>query len=126
LTCRDGAQRPYRRAVAFTSISPAVPAAGLEWNTNTLNTSGTLSLVITTSPHFGAISIFGSGNGLALRGTGGVAKANYYLLASTNLAAPLTNWTRLLTNQFDIIGDFNFTNQKGINSSKNLYRLQIP
>ena len=83
-------------------------SVGLAWNTNSLKTSGTISVVINTTPFIGSISI--SGNGLALSGTGGVGNANYYLLVSTNLATPLTNWTRLLTNQFDNNGNFNFTN----------------
>jgi hypothetical protein len=111
---------------AFTGISPAIPVAGLAWNTNTLNTSGTLSLVVTASPHFGAISTSGGGNGLALNGTGGVASASYYLLGSTNLATPLSNWARLLTNQFDNNGNFNFTNAGVTNHPQNFYRLQVP
>ena len=51
-------------------------------------------------------------------------RANY-LLTSTNLAAPVTNWTRLLTNQFDGNGNFNFTNPAGTNMQK-FYLLQIP
>jgi hypothetical protein len=113
-------------AGAFTSISPPIPAAGLAWNTNALNTSGTLSLIVTASPHFGAISISGGGNGLSLSGTGGVANANYYLLASTNLATPLTNWTPVLTNQFDNSGNFNFTNAMNTNAPQNFFLLQLP
>ena len=44
----------------------------------------------------------GSGNApstnLVLRGSNGIAGAPYYLLTSTNVALPMTNWTRLLTN----------------------------
>jgi len=106
-------------------VLPALPA-GLGWNTNALNSSGTLSVVVTASPNIGAISISGDGGGLLFGGTGGVANANYYLLATTNVAVPLSDWTRLLTNQFDNNGNFNFTNPVDINSSQNFYRLQIP
>ena len=44
----------------------------------------------------------------------------------TNLALPLTNWTRLLTNQFDNSGNFNFTNPMDTNALQNYYLLQIP
>jgi hypothetical protein len=94
----------------------------LGWNTNALNTSGTLSVVIITKPVIGTVSI--SGGGLALAGTGGVANANFYLLGTTNLASPLTNWTRLFTNQFDGNGNFNFTNPLGANA-QSFYLLQL-
>jgi autotransporter-associated beta strand protein len=108
----------------FAGISPASPAAGLAWNTNALNTSGTLSLSVTASPRFGAISI--SGDGLVISGTNGVADANYYLVTSTNVATPLSNWTRLLTNQFDSNGNFIFTNGLATNSPQGFYRLLLP
>ena len=66
-----------------------------------------------------------AGNGFVFTGTGGLANGNYYLLASTNLATPLANWTPLLTNQFDINGHFSFTNPDGTNAL-DFYRLQLP
>lgn len=110
----------------FASIVPATPGAGMAWNTNALNTSGTLSIIRITTPAFGPVSISGAGSSLALSGTGGVAYANYYLLATTNLAMPASNWTRLFTNQFDLNGNFNFTNPMNTNSPQNFYRLQLP
>jgi autotransporter-associated beta strand protein len=65
-------------------------------------------------------------NGIALGGTGGVGSANFYLLGTTNLAAPVTNWTRLLTNQFDSSGNFNFTNGLNTNSPQSFYLLELP
>jgi len=108
----------------FTSINlPPLPA-GLAWNTNSLNTSGTLSVVIAATLVVGSLSI--SGTGLVFKGSGRVGDANFYLLGTTNLAAPLTNWTRLLTNQFDGNGNFNFTNAPNTNWPDNFYMLQIP
>jgi autotransporter-associated beta strand protein len=103
-------------------ILPQLPA-GLGWNTNFINTSGTISVIIATRPVIGSISI--SGNGLGLSGTGGVANANFYLLGATNIATPVSDWARLLTNQFDIGGNFNFTNAAGTNA-QNFYLLQLP
>ena len=48
------------------------------------------------------------------------------VLASTNLGLPLSNWTRLLTNQFDGSGNFNFTNAPGTNAPQSFYLLQLP
>jgi autotransporter-associated beta strand protein len=104
-------------------ILPPLPA-GLGWNTNALNSSGTLSVVIIAKPVIGTVSI--SGGGLALAGTGGVANANFYLLGSTNLSTPVSNWTRLLTNQFDGSGNFNFTTAMNTNSPQSFYLLQLP
>jgi autotransporter-associated beta strand protein len=104
-------------------VLPALPA-GLGWNTTALDTGGTLSVVIATVPVVGPVSI--SGGGLVFNGSGGVANANYYLLASTNMAAPLASWTRLLTNQFDSNGNFDFTNPMDTNALQNFYLLQVP
>ncbi len=76
------------------------------------------------SPKFIAVNL--GGNGLTFSGTGGVSNANYYLLTSTNLAAPLSNWPRLLTNQFDNYGNFNLTNVMNANAPQNFYMLQTP
>jgi autotransporter-associated beta strand protein len=102
-------------------ILPSLPA-GLGWNTNSINTSGTLSVIIATRPVIDTISV--SGSGLGLSGAGGVANANFYLLGTTNIATPVSNWARLLTNQFDNNGNFNFTNAAGTNA-QNFYLLQL-
>jgi hypothetical protein len=61
-----------------------------------------------------------------LVGTGGVTNGTYYVLTSTNISAPLTNWTRLLTNQFDASGNFNFTNSISPDAPQDFYLLQLP
>lgn len=108
----------------FSSVQlPPLPF-GLVWNTNSLDTAGTISVVLATTPVIGSISI--SSGGLVFSGVGGVGGGNYYLLAATNLALPQTNWTRLVTNQFDASGNFNFTNPMNINSAQSFYLLQLP
>jgi autotransporter-associated beta strand protein len=102
-------------------ILPSLPF-GLAWNTNSLNSAGVLSVVITTKPVIGSVSI--AANGLVFNGTDGVGNANFYLLGSTNLSTPVANWKSLLTNQFDNNGDFNFTNPAGTNS-QSFYMLQL-
>ena len=104
-------------------ILPPLPA-GLGWNTNALNTGGTLSVVVIAKPFIGSASI--SGNGFQFAGTGGVANANFYLLGTTNLAKSLNGWTRLLTNQFDNNGNFNFTNPLTPGAAQTFYLLQEP
>jgi len=104
-------------------VLPALPA-GLAWNTNALAASGTLTVVVNTHPVFGSATV--ANGGLILSGTAGVANGNFYLLGSTNLLTPLANWTRLLTNQFDSNGNFDFTNLIPTNSPAAFYRLQVP
>lgn len=104
-------------------ILPDLPA-GLGWNTSSLNLNGTISVVIATAPVIAPILL--TGNNMVFTGTGGVANSDFYLLGSTNLSLPLINWTRLLTNQFDGDGNFNFTNPLAPNSAQSFYQLQIP
>ena len=66
-----------------------------------------------------------SGGNLVMSGTGGLTGLNYYVLASTNLTVPWSNWTRLATNQFNGGGNFNFTNAN-TNSAPRFFLLQVP
>ena len=59
-------------------------------------------------------------------GTGGIATSNYYVLATTNLALPLTNWTRLVTNQFDSVGNFRVTNPITGGQPRRFLLIQFP
>jgi len=107
---------------SFASVQLPTLPFGLKWNTNSLNTAGTISVVPNTTPLIGNFSILGSG--LVLSGTGGVGNASFYLLGSSSIATPLSNWTRLYTGQFDSGGNFHFTNASGTND-QNYYRLQL-
>ena len=75
-------------------------------------------------PFFG--SLVSSGTNLIFSGAGGTAGGNYFVLASTNLNSPISNWTRLATNQFDAAGGFNFTNPVPAGNGQQFYLLQIP
>jgi glucose/arabinose dehydrogenase len=66
-----------------------------------------------------------SGTNLLVAGTNGPHSGNYFILTSTNLAAPLTNWTRAATNPFNSSGNFNFTNPVGPGRSNLFYMLQL-
>ena len=78
---------------------------------------------IETPPLIGSVILVGGK--LVFSGSGGVTNGTYCLLASTNLASPLTNWMRRLTNQFDGDGNFNFTNSINTNSPQSFYLLQL-
>ena len=108
---------------AFASVKlPPLPT-GLAWNTDALNTSGVIS-VVPAPPVFGNPIVTSSS--VTLNGSGGMPTSNFYVLSSTNLTLPLNNWTRLLTNQFDGSGYFNFTVDPDPNAAQSFYRLQLP
>jgi hypothetical protein len=75
-------------------------------------------------PRIGGITI--SGGNVVISGTNGTAGADYYVLASTNVALSLTNWTRLSTNQFGPGGGFSFTNTINPNFPRRFYVIQVP
>ena len=81
-----------------------------------------VSIAPPPSPVFGALNL--SGSDLIFSGSNGTANAFYYVLTSTNIALPASNWTRLLTNQFDGNGNFLFTNPASL--PQNFYLLQLP
>jgi fibronectin-binding autotransporter adhesin len=112
---------------AFTSItsSPALDA-GLAWDTSTLTTDGTLRVKLATvsQPAFNSVKL--SGTNVILSGTNGSLSGNYYVLGSTNVATPLSNWIRVSTNSFDASGNFNFTNGVDPNQPRQFFILQLP
>jgi len=108
---------------AFNSFTlPALTSTNLVWNTNLLNINGTLSVAAYAPPIIGDISIGDSG--LNISGTGGIPGWNYYVLTATNLTAP--SWKVIATNQFDVDGNFNYTNALPTSSPQQFYRLQLP
>lgn len=110
---------------AFTNIVPAMAGAGLAWDTSGLVSSGTLRVVTAPRPAFSSFALADAPPGtIVLSGTNGVPNATYYVLASTNIALPLAQWTRLATNAFDGLGGFRFTNTTA--SPQQFHLLQIP
>jgi autotransporter-associated beta strand protein len=108
----------------FSSLTLPVLTSGLYWDTSTLKVDGTIRVGIETPPVIGNVST--SGGKLILSGNGGVTNGTYYVLTSTNITTAMTNWTRLLTNQFDGSGNFSYTNTMNPSSPQSYYLLQLP
>jgi hypothetical protein len=115
---------------SFSSITlpdlSALPG-GLSWNTNSLASSGSIAVVGTgpaNPPVFTSVSV--SGTNVLLSGTGGVQGNNYILLSSTNAAAGVANWTKVMTNQFGAGGNFSITNGIAPNVPATFFELQVP
>ena len=107
---------------SFASIVPATPGEGLAWDQGHLTTDGTLRVIVASAipPFIGGI-ILTSGN-IVISGNG-VPNGNYVVLATTNVALPLIQWTPIATNTFDGSGNFSFTNPVDPNSLQRFYIL---
>jgi hypothetical protein len=74
----------------------------------TISTNVTLSVTAPSIPNISSIQF--KGNNLLLFGSNGTPLDTYYVLATTNLTLPISQWTVLSTNAFDSFGNFSFTN----------------
>jgi autotransporter-associated beta strand protein len=108
---------------AFASVNLPSLAPGLAWKTNSLNSTGLVS-VISIVPAF--TNTVMAGTNLVLRGAGGLPNGNYYVLASTNLALPLSNWLRVATNYYDTAGNFAFTNATTPGAPQKFFLISLP
>jgi autotransporter-associated beta strand protein len=106
----------------FTNVQlPELPA-GLAWNTNALNSAGTISIVTLTAPAIADVQIVG-GN-LLISGSGGFSNWPFYVQTATNLSGT-SQWTPVSTNYFDFSGNFLVTNAIDPAAPQIFYRLQL-
>jgi len=110
-------------AGVFNTITPATPGPGLVWDTTQLS-GGKLIVVAAPTPPV-VSSVMAVDGDLIFSGTNGVANGNYTVLSSTNMAAPLANWTLLATNAFSPSGTFSFTNPIATDVPQQFYRLRL-
>ena len=112
---------------ALSGTLPAIGSKPAGYSCTVLtNTANKVLLLVRaqTSPTFN--SAVATDSGLVFGGTGGLTNDSYYVLTSTNLAQPVTGWTRLATNTFDATGGFQFTNVVPATEPQQYYRLQLP
>jgi autotransporter-associated beta strand protein len=127
-TLTNGTKFKLFNAVAytgvFTNLTPAIPAVNLAWSTNGL-TNGTLGVVSspTPPPRFSAVGVTGAN--IVFSATNGVPNWPCWLLASTNLALPLNQWTVIATNTFDGSGNLGFTNAANLKVPQTFYLLKL-
>jgi autotransporter-associated beta strand protein len=99
------------------------PLSGnLSWATTNLAVDGTIK-VVSPQPTISGISV--SGSTISISGSGGAAFSNYYVLVSTNVTLPLGSWTSIATNQFDSLGNFNFTDAANPTVRQRFYAVQL-
>jgi hypothetical protein len=104
-------------------IVPPTPGPGLVWNTTQL-AAGTISVDTGTSqPVLGGATI--SGGNFIFSGSNGPAGSNYVVFTSTNIAAPVANWTPVSTNMFDSNGAFHVTNAVNPAAGQSFFLLRV-
>jgi len=54
------------------------------------------------------------------------ANGTYYILRSTNVALPLSNWQPIATNNFDANGNFSFSSPVDPATPKRFFTMQVP
>jgi hypothetical protein len=89
-------------------------------------TSSVAVLTVSVPPTFGDIKIGTGGGSVVISGSGGAPNGFYCVLASTNIAAPASQWVCVATNQFDGASRFVFTNSTDTGSPQSFYLLQLP
>jgi hypothetical protein len=83
--------------------------------------------VATVLPLPSISSITTSGSDITLNAVGGIAGGQVIVLTSTNIVAPLGQWTALTTSTFDGDGNFNYTVTGALDSGlpEQFYILQV-
>ena len=102
---------------------PSLPT-GLAWNTSQLAVEGRLWVVSTQPPLLTAPLV--TGTNFVLTATNGTPGWPCWVLSSTNVALPRSQWARIVTNLFNAGGAFSFTNGVGSGIAQRFYRLQVP
>jgi len=107
---------------AFTQVMAPPLAPGLAWNTNSLNSNGTIAVVALTSPTISSVQ--NSSSNLTINGSGGAAFWPYVVLTTTNPAGP---WMPIATNTFGGDGSFSITLTNALNPNlpQSFYRLKM-
>ena len=95
--------------------------------TASISVSGeSVNLVVSTGASIPAInSVTLSGTDLIFSGANGPDNHTYYVLASTNVALPLAQWTSIATNTFSPTGTFSVTNANGV-IPRRFFIIQVP
>ncbi len=115
-------QNPSHTYATAGTFSPALLAT----NSSNAKVLGVSSATITVAPPLciGGCSV--SGANLVLNGANGVSGATYFVLMSTDMTLPLSQWTPVATNTVSTSGNFSITitNTVSHNAPQQFYILQ--
>jgi len=79
-------------------------------------------IILVPPPPISGVAL--NGSNFVLSGSNGIAGRPFYLLGTTNIVLPLSQWQFLATNAFDGNGNFTVTNSNPTNVQQ-FYRLQL-
>jgi autotransporter-associated beta strand protein len=108
---------------AFASVSLPALAFGLAWNTNSLSSNGTISVISTVPPTITSVTRLGDAN-FQINATG-LPGVNYQLLTTTNLSPPIL-WLPLTNQTADGTGAFHFLDLNATNFPQQFYQITGP
>jgi hypothetical protein len=92
------------------------------YNTFTFNVS--VTVLLPPTPAINAVSA--SAGNLIFSGTNGTAGLKFYVLSTTDLTLPLTNWTVVSTNTFGAGGLFSVTNTISSSPRQLFFTVEVP
>jgi hypothetical protein len=110
---------------SFANINLPTLSAGLTWNTSNLGVNGTISVaaVVSSPPTLGGVRL--SSGSLIMSGTNGTPFAQYRILSTNIVTAPIATWPTVFTGQFDVNGNYSYTNSPLTNATS-FFRLVTP
>jgi len=113
-------------AGAWTGIEPAVPGPGLQWDTTTLLTDGTLRVVPGETPEPVIGTVRWEGSQFFLSGSGAPAGSTFTVLASPDVTRPVDEWTPVATGSVEPDGTFRIALPVLADQPVMFYRLRLP
>ena len=108
-----------------TSTPPGEYALSLIGTSAGLAHTNTVGLVITPAPRPRIASIILSSTALTISGSNGPTNGTYYVLSTTNLALPISQWKVKATNMFNDGGNFSFTNSPIPAAAQSFFLLEL-
>ena len=117
------------RTARFTPAPDFFGQAGFQFTAADTRAGGGMTNIIgliITPPPPRFVNVSASVGMVVMGGIGFLTNHPYYLVAATNAALPLNNWTRIATNQFDASANFILTNTPIPDWPQTFYRLQLP
>jgi hypothetical protein len=125
----DALARDKKFSVQLHSIHNSGGAGNIEYASREqvdVNSRPQLLLLMAGLPRPRIEALELSGTNLIFSGASGIPGGNYYVLVSTNIAVPISEWARVATNVFDTSGGFSFSQPLSVNQPQMFYSLQLP